>query len=165
MKKMYPPIPYEIFLSELYVDLKDYYHPEHKKTPIFRIYTEVLDYIIKHIEEYSNNKIKIDLDKSRLVNYNISLEKPQIILYSPIVPESLYPPYFHPNWKTYISEGIQSYLFDTPMLGIAEYFSKSDLKYLKDSAKDGNSQEATSENVDIPERSIIKKIFKWIKNA
>lgn len=162
MKKSYSAVPYEIFLSELYIDLKDYYHPEHKKSPVFRLYIKDIDYIASEIELYSNNKIKIDLDKSRLVNYNISLDSEQILLINPIVNEMLYPPYYHPNWKEYIKEGLQSYLFENPMNNIVEFFNKADIKIIKESLKeDFIKNEAPIE--ELPKESFIKKIVNFIK--
>lgn len=131
MKKLYKDIPFEIFLSELYINLRDYYHPEHNKQPAFRFSMEDLNYIIRFIEDTSNNKIKIDKDTSLLKNYNIDISSSQLMLYKPLVSEMLYPPYFHPLWKNFIKDGILKYLFNNKSC-IVEYFSKSDIKIIKE---------------------------------
>lgn len=165
MKKDYKPIPYEIFLSELYINLKEYYHSEKKKLPIFRLHTECLKYMISHIESYSNNKVIIDKNTDLLKNYNIDIELSQITLMDALVPENLYPPYFHPNWRKYIKEGILSYLFNNPSIGLTEYFSKSDVKFMKkypESQMTSQEEDLPIEQSDIPKKTFFQKLLWWI---
>jgi hypothetical protein len=163
MKKEYAPIPYEIFLSELYLNLKEYFHPEHKKSPVFRIYAENVNYIATCIEKLCNNKITIDRNPKYLENYDIYPYSAQFTLYKAIVPENLYPPYFHPNWRTFIKDGILEYLFNNESC-IVEYFNKTDMKLLKDSLTALNEEpinEESSEPID-SKPSLIKKLFRKI---
>ena len=162
MKKSYKPIPYEIFLSELYKNLVEYYHSEHKKQPVFRLTYENINYLIKFIESSSNNKISIDRDTSRLENYNIYPGYTQLTLYKPLVSESLYPPYFHPLWKKFIKEGIMEYLFENESC-IVSYFDKEEMKELRKTSNPKADKTEMPEMETNEKTNIILKIIKKFK--